>query len=353
MAFFQSVAAQSRASRKVVIGHLNLVHGHAHAAHLHEERRKSGQKTLEDLRTQNPEFATLDQSKNAAYLVMLANLVAAYIIDCVLFGAAIDYFASLSFEDWPIALVVFRFVVPLAVIFIETNVAYHFAAAREEAAEYGKRPGQYWFWLGSGIVLALAMPAVGLGTHIVSNHDSANGDLTWGLDVLTIGLAILAFCTHAGILFGGTQAHDSKAFVCFQFSNRRLRSDIQQVQRAYDRECRATRAAFAEYMRRLQSHNTTYLQDLIDAGPFDVIAREIVNKIFGYEIIQAPAAANRTGDQTGNDDNGSQPPPNGAAAPDPESASQSSGESAADGENEYLRTILNRKMRDDDSEVRP
>jgi hypothetical protein len=113
---------------------------------------------------------------------------------------------------------------------------------------------------------------------------------------------------------------------------------------------------FQHYARDLNRHNAQHPSSQMPAGPFSVVVRTVVNEIFGEGTIPVPANAGATvgsagirppaGPETGA---AAPPAPDGGAAP---AAPQPPGREPADGENEYLRTILSHRQRDEESEVR-
>ena len=132
------------------------------------------------------------------------------------------------------------------------------------------------------------MPAVAIGTHLTATFDTEDSGLTMGLDIVTLGLAILALVTHAGILFAGSSAHEAKAFVVYTYKHRGFQRNIRVETKLLENRRQAVRSAFTNYMDRLGTHNKSYPTHRVDPGPFDVVARNLINEIFGYEIIQLP-----------------------------------------------------------------
>ena len=147
MPLFESVNSQVLSSRKLRARLLDEIHRLAGACARARGETGGITKSTGALESQNPELAALNQYAIAGYFVLLANCIAAYIIDCILFSSAVEYFAQLGFHDSPNLVTVARFIVPLAVILIEIHVGLQLSSAVEEAAEDDSTPARYWFWL--------------------------------------------------------------------------------------------------------------------------------------------------------------------------------------------------------------
>jgi hypothetical protein len=240
-----------------------------------------------------------------------------------------------------------RAFIPAGIILVEIAIAIQLTSAREESSEYGNSSVGFWSWLAIGILFAAFMPVTVIATHLAANVDNTDPNLAAAFNWQAVGLAMLALVAHVSILFGGNLAHEAKAFLTFKVVQGSLRRQSRSQGAIFERHAQAACISFGAYMHRLAGHNPNYPGSRIEPGPFDVVTRSLINERYGYEIIQTPNGAVTNGG------NGSQPPPTPPSPENQGSTERTSEENNADGENDYLRTILSRKMRDEDSEVRP
>jgi hypothetical protein len=87
-----------------------------------------------------------------------------------------------------------------------------------------------------------------------------------GLNVVTLGLAILALVTHAGILFGVTRLTRQKLLLSTPCKRRSLERQIRRETRSSEDHRQAVRSAFTNYMESQRMHTDTWPNSRIDRG---------------------------------------------------------------------------------------
>ena len=152
------------------------------------------------------------------------------------------------------------------------------------------------------------------------------------------------------MLFGGRLAIESKSWAVFRLRMSSLQSRVRQAQSAYQSHSRTAADRFSIYLQDLNTHNSTYPDARIEAGPFDKSAREILNEAYGYEVIRTPATStvdSKAQGQPPRTQPVSQTPPP-AQHPTPGSSAKSPQDNV-----EGWRDVFEREMREQEAEVRP
>lgn len=323
---------------------------------------------LTNLQTANAPLAQATADQFGGHLVLGLALPAAYAVDYFLFSPSVEFLVggSLGRPAWEVELA--KFVAPAAVLLVETGISILRAHAEDDAAAFGSRRA-FSFWTVMGLAMALVMPAFAIATQMAARESLSHATM-----LLIAALGLLAFLIHAVVLFGGQRFRSAKAFFLFKLQQMSARS---RVRRLEDRRAQAREnvtGTFSDYFQRLNAYNTAYSQARIEPGPFDATARREINDLFGYEIIQSPPAAG--GGNVGNAPSPGTPPPGAPPnppppfvpppppppppvrpAPPPPTATTatatgtSPNTNAVDGENEYLRQILESRIRQADAEV--
>jgi hypothetical protein len=296
-------------------------------------------KELEQKKTQrqdlNPSLSNVDDLHRTIYYWVFAGMLAVYFIDVVLFAAVAEYFAKQSFAGSPWLVSLTRFLIPAAIVVVEMILSIQREAAHREHLEGFGSPARFWGWTAAAVLCNVVMPAAVIAVFVSAEGKDFS---TWVSIPLLITLAGLSMVCHLLMLFGGRLALESKAFLLFQWRQAGLQNRIRQHQRVYASESQGAADRFAAYMQDWNSYNAAFPSARIDAGPFDKDARDVVNDVYGYEVIRTPAVGTPA-----------QTPVNPVIPPQPTAAGPGpTEEPAAD-----WRTVYERQMREQESEVRP
>lgn len=237
----------------------------------------------------HPEFTKSGFSPSyiiATYLVLLLIYAAAYWLDVLL----LSHNAKLLVKDFANGnqTLIYASILglPLVVLQMETYFQTQWTAA--------KTTGQKWLWGSLSVVMCLAIPVTIVGFSMATSSAPAKDNdkvairtalvQNWQL----IGKAVLAFFAHSAILLGGNRLHEAKSYLIYKvkdisllWQNGRLSGQINRAETNLTNQ-------FNDYYRQLNNFNSAHPQNRIEAGPFNQITREEINRVFGYEIIAAP-----------------------------------------------------------------
>jgi hypothetical protein len=276
------------------------VEGHAHNTLRFKEKQQQFSLAIDGLDRDNPDFVGLGMHRITAYFFFVFVLLAIYCIDYFMFHAVSSDLIKrfLSPPQWVINLGCF--LIPAAIIAIELYVATQRSLAYDERVQLGLSI-RYWVWSVIGIILSFVMTSLVVSTFLASQPSLITQKLETILTWKLVGLAALAFVSHAGVIFGGSYAHEAKSYFVFKSHHLFLRFRVRQCERRFEREALATSRTMSRYLNLLNQYNETY-NPRISGGPFDSATTAFVNEIFGYSVIQAqnepqPSKGDRSLDQ--------------------------------------------------------
>ncbi len=313
---------------------LNDTRTHARRA---AEARRNGRQ-LEEQKTQlvsaNPRLASMDVHRKTVCLWILIGIVAAYLIDVVLFAAVPEYFVKQNFGGSPLLARLAQFLLPAAIIAIEMVLSMQRDAAHQEYLEgFGSRLKFWAFSVGTAF-FALVMPMGVMGIFLAGEGEDFAPWVSIPLLITLVGMSLIC---HMLMLFGGRLALESKSWLTFKIQTTGLQSRTRQVNRTYATNSQAAADRFAAYLQDLNTHNAPGSPTRIEPGPFDRDTREVVNEVYGYEVIRTPATI-----QAGEAPGTPQTPP-----------SQNPPQNPPDGSTPDWRTVYDRQMHEQEAEVRP
>lgn len=153
------------------------------------------------------------------------------------------------------------------------------------------------------------------------------------------------------ILFGRQPLLDALAFARFSLRQSGLQSQLRRTGDSLERERQAVSRDFREYAGDLNNYSALFPNSRLVAEPFDEVTLRVVRDIFGRDVIQGPnVPGNPAAERGAAAQDGALGTPR---ASHPERDGGPGGAEQPDGEIEYLRTVLERRQRDADSEVKP
>jgi hypothetical protein len=290
-------------------------------------------------------LANVDVHRETMYRFMLLCMFAVYGVDLILFAAVAGYFAKQNFSGR--FATVAQFLVPAFIVVIEMALSMQRDSAYRDYLEgFGTRL-RLWAWTTLTALCTLVMPAAVVATFLAGQGDDFS---PWVSIPLIITLAGLSLVCHVLMLCGGRLALESKSWALFRLRMSSLQSRVRQSQSAYQSYSRAAADRFSMYLQDLNTHNSTYPDAKIEAGPFDKSTREVLNEAYGYEVIRTPATSPVDPKSQG------QPPRTQPASATPSSAQQPSTDSSEESPQDDAadwRNMFERQMRDQEAEVRP
>jgi hypothetical protein len=366
---------------------LRDTHRQAHVAQNVTTKQQEAILDLQQLEESHPEFTDLTLDRIILHWILLAVIPIIYLIDVWLFFQTALTLAHYSFTYRLWMVNVACYLLPLLVLGIEVAVASQMYAARhpDSGLVANTLSSRKWFTL--GLVLMIVMPTLVISTHPAlggwGQGDHLSKLLTWQLG----GFVALVIVTHFFVIFGGDLAHNAKAYAVFSCRRLSLRQTIRRCEAQHQQAAQAAVESFGAYWRMLDEYKRLDPDMPILAGPFDRVTRDLINKLHDYEVIEASAAeaskgvlddniliASKDGKvpaygdgSTGTNKNGRRLPappqsPDGGALPPstapllspiaPVPATMPVDDGEMDGTEHYLRTLLTRQVRDEESEVR-
>ncbi|HLO47542.1 MAG TPA: hypothetical protein VK203_21835 [Nostocaceae cyanobacterium] len=246
--------------------------------------------TLKNWEIQHPEIAFPSIGHMTKHIFLILVLPGVYLFDYIVFHGAAEYLALLVFApgSWTIKAAVI--LIPLAFLLLEITISNQRCTAEEEAVEYqvGTPRKSIWFWL--AILTVLVMPILFVATFVAAHAALLATNSAFIL--LLVGLTILCFILHASVLFGGRSAQEAKEHFIGRSKYRQLQRQLRSLKAKVAQLSRTLINAFSAYQHSLNSFNQTYPEHRIALGPFDAVTRELINQLFGYDIIQTPNGVN-------------------------------------------------------------
>lgn len=360
----QQQARQAGIERSTArVAELNdTLHDHAHRAQEWETTAAAVRAERTALDSANPDEASTSAQQKAVYFVVLCGLAAVPGIDILLLGPTAEYLVAMGFPGSPLILNAGKVLVPVGLLLLELAVSKQRLAAREEAAISGRNTAVYG-WIFVGILFALVMPGLVVATVLarISTTVEPGATLPAFHTSMLGALVLLSFVGHAGVLFGGELVRDSLGQAIYSVRAARLRHLDRRATANVVVEQRSADATFRRYWLGLTQHNQLYPEAQLGAGPFSRAVYDVINGLHPNTILPAPADGETAPPQpaavqvqapapapTG----AAQPPEPAAAAAAPPQA-PADGPEAPDAEVEYLRTVLQARVQEADSEVQP
>ena len=237
-----------------------------------------------------------DADLNSAHVVYGLLTLAVFGIDVLLFAPIAAFIVGNAFPDNPQVATAAKFLLPLCIMIMELALAMRIYQASQDlqgiADIKGEAENEYrrWWWMGAGLVSF--MPLLAISTQIaevgalMSRGTELNAYQQSSLLIKAAALGLLAFVPHAMFIFGGRHIVGAKEALLARFSStpaQKLQRAEEQIQQQRDELVRA----FNDYHRALMAYNQANDPPMA-AGPFREAVRQLINRIYGREILQAP-----------------------------------------------------------------
>jgi hypothetical protein len=269
----------------------------ANIAYSREKRYEYKQNLMEFLSSHGFFVKAISGQINQFTILNLVQLFV-YILDFIVSSAVCEYMArtaNLSIRETQIS----RYIVPAMIIGIEVAIdairQYYYGRTADKVED---RVISILFHFIS-ILMTVAMPGLYVGTSLAARY----GDPTPLPDIvfyIILGsLGILTFAGHCIMLFSHMAGFEAKSYIFFLLIRRKLRSRFYRYETSVQNMERWLISNFQSYCNMINQHNKQF-DDELKHGPFTEVAREIINDLFGYEIIPSP----RDDDDGGPDDGG-------------------------------------------------
>lgn len=268
---------------------------HARRATAALESQRAATKELEQITAESPAFAKISSSEHIFYLMILLALPATYFIDVVLLGPVAQY---LTAQDSQLGGAFGKWAVPAAIITLEAVIgSVRTASYRAYLAGDCSKSIYVLLTLGS-VALALFIPVTGLAVFLaqdLTNPETLEvvapqGLIEQAIVFLPMTLPIvLSFACHLLILLNSRNMHEAKTWLIVAAKCKSLRDRQVRSRQAFGRESVAAADGWPLYLQDCDEYNAAF-QPALPVGPFDANTRDVVNGVYGYEVIRVAAA---------------------------------------------------------------
>jgi hypothetical protein len=325
----------------------------AWAVYHYEKAVEHFRQVLIALLQRHPDFEQLTTAHAVVYNCIPLALVAACVVDALILGTVGEFLASsLELPSWLYPVV--QVMLPVMLILIEVKATLMLGHIRQRIEDRVEGHGRYYWYLVVACLAAIAIPAGSIAIFYAVENDlpsiSRNGLLLFQIAFsLAMHLAILTLQRDLALALG-YQPYRVRRW----YYNKRIRTG----ERGAGRHLQATAATFRNFAAALDRWNHEAQGRLYVPPPFDTTVREILRRLFGPDVIRDSAPVHPPQPQVQARPTDPQSPagpvapaPAPLADPQPPPAPLTP-QDPVEGENEYLRDILRRRVNDADREVR-
>lgn len=306
-----------------------------------------------------------DVDLNSTHVVYGLLTLAVFGIDVLLFAPIAAFIVGNAFPDSPQMATAAKFLLPLCVMVLELALAMRIHEAAQEMnddelaiadingeAELHHR--RCW-WMGA--VFVAFMPLLAISTQVaelgslMSRGTELNAYLQSSLLIKAAALGLLAYVPHALFIFGGENIVEAKSALLNYFSTS-LEEELQRADEEVQGRQRDLADAFNDYHHALTAYNESSDYPMA-AGPFREKVRQLINRVYGREILQAPPDAPvgpGGGDGAVGPNEPPAPGPRPSAAPD---GADSPDRGRGNGESDDSALFEQRRRNDADGTLRP
>jgi hypothetical protein len=288
-----------RADRQAQLGHalrrhLDAMRAEARQAVLSREDAARARTERERLHHANPDLVSADMHDSAVYSWVVLSLVAVYGLDVILFAPVAEFFVGMSFPGTIWLARAAQFLLPAFIVLLEILAGLQRDRARRDRLDGLSGPASEIAWTIASVAFCLVMPAAVAATYM-AGEDQFTPWVSGPLLAALLGLSLLA---HVSVLFGGRLATEAKTFLAFRWRDSRLNRQMDTRRTASTRHGRRAGDLFSTYYGLLDRYNRESPEQRLEAGPFDRDTRQVVNEVYGYEVIRTadPIATAREGE---------------------------------------------------------
>lgn len=253
-----------------------------------ENQLKYEETNLSDLLQKNSsKYQSL--STNIHFIILILGVFAVWGLDFFLLGGVEEYLCSL--RDLPKSTeILAKILIPGFFILIEMLIAVHIHLTSEIRKKKCKRePFLFWFWISLGVIFPLSIAVLTAVLELLElTEQKALGDSSVAFpSYLVIGLIILFLACHFCMIFSGKFILEAKTYFVFIVRRKAFRKKIQNISTRI-RQLRSTiRFSVVQYITQFNQNSQRYTLNT-GAGPFSKNCINVVNSIFGYELMLLP-----------------------------------------------------------------
>lgn len=236
------------------INHLEpLRFKHLYQALETKERKVKIENELIQLQQEYPEFMRLGIRKIFGYFFMLSFFFAVLIINFVLIKQPVEYLASQAFPPGSFAVSLATILLPVVIILFELGICSQLFSAK--MSPFSKNEIQLWQRLANTIVWVTPTMLLGTSIALYSGED-------WPPElydvILLVAMAILAYVTDAGVVYGYDRYQNGFAFFWFRINHLRREKQLRVCKRVFYQEKYQFVRVCQSYEEAIKNHNQRF-----------------------------------------------------------------------------------------------
>ncbi|MGD1808746.1 hypothetical protein ACP6PL_25365 [Dapis sp. BLCC M126] len=218
-----------------------------------KERKVKIENELTQLKAEYPEFLRFGIRKALGYFFMLSFFFAVLVINFVLIKQPVEYLASQAFPPGSFAVTLATILLPVVIILFELGICSQLFSAK--MSPFSQNEIQLWQRLANTIVWVTPTMLVGTSVALYSGED-------WPPElydiILLVAMAILAYVTDAGIVYGYDRYQNGFAFFWFRINHLLREQKLRDCKRMFYHEKSQFIPACQDYEEAINQHNQKF-----------------------------------------------------------------------------------------------
>jgi hypothetical protein len=278
---------------------------------------------------QHPDFKAADVRQALRYWKLLVAIAAAAVFDAVMAAPVAEHllrsFLFVSLESATL----WRFVLPATLLTAEMGISQLRTWPEQSRLSRSMTTGL-------ALTLVLVMPLLVGETELADKGGVFGGNLNG----VVAAMMLFSACIHSFVLFSGDAQHDAASYALYRWRAAVLTHEKKTCEESARRRASSAGDRFADWV----DLRDSYIGQYPDARPpqphWGLEAIDILNQVYGYEVIEPPRAA-RTASRSAGD---------ARTAPGP-AAERSASADGCPGNAAAVREAEERRIKETDAEV--
>ena len=223
-----------------------------------------------------PEFAKLRVRYAVWFFLLLLFFPAVYSINFVLIRQPVEYLAQQAFPPgaWQVSVAVVA--LPLLLMAFEVGICAQLSLAKLDEL---RTEAEVKRWQRLASVIVWVTPIMVVATFLALYSGEYFPPPLYEC-LLLAALAILAYVTDAGVVFGSEKAQEALSFFWFRFHQAWRKWKVRDRQKTAFREGKAAEMTFMVYLETIKEHNDRFNDDM-EPRPFNSEIRQVISERIG------------------------------------------------------------------------
>ncbi|MDJ0511476.1 MAG: hypothetical protein QNJ64_19835 [Crocosphaera sp.] len=266
----QKLQSEAQEKRSLIhIRHLeSLRFQHLYKALETEEIKVKIENELIQLQQEYPEFLREGIRKALGYFFMLSFFFAVLIINFVLIKQPVEYLASQAFPPGSFAVTLATILLPVVIILFELGICSQLFSAK--ISPLSQNEIKLWQRLANTIVWVTPTMLVGTSVALYSGED-------WPPEfydvILLAAMAILAYVTDAGVVYGYDRYQNGFAFFWFRINHLLREQKLRGCKRIFYEQQFQFKRACRDYEEAVNKHNSMF-KNQIKLVPINIYSKQ-------------------------------------------------------------------------------